>query len=87
MPRGELFESAPRRESVIADAKDGKAKVEFEKKDDALVSKTKLPEGDGYYDVTVTATAADGSREIQTLQVIDETKSRLLSPFGSRMPR
>jgi len=34
--------------TVIADAKDGKAKVEFEKKDDALVSKTKLPEGDGY---------------------------------------
>jgi hypothetical protein len=34
--------------TVIADAKDGKAKVEFEKKGDALVSKTKLPEGDGY---------------------------------------
>jgi hypothetical protein len=34
--------------TVIADAKDGKAKIEFEKKGDALVSKTKLPEGDGY---------------------------------------
>ena len=34
--------------TVIADAKDGKAKMEFEKKGDALVSKTKLPEGDGY---------------------------------------
>ena len=34
--------------TAIADAKDGKAKVEFEKKGDALVSKTKLPEGDGY---------------------------------------
>lgn len=34
--------------TVIADAKDGKAKLEFEKKGDALVSKTKLPEGDGY---------------------------------------
>jgi len=33
---------------VIADAKEGKAKLEFEKKGDALVSKTKLPEGDGY---------------------------------------
>jgi hypothetical protein len=33
---------------VIADAKDGKAKIEFEKKGDALVSKTKLPEGDDY---------------------------------------
>ena len=34
--------------TVIADAKDGKATVGFEKKGDALVSKTKLPEGDGY---------------------------------------
>ena len=34
--------------SVIADAKGGKATVEFEKKGDVLVSKTKLPEGDGY---------------------------------------
>lgn len=34
--------------TVVADAKDGKAKLEFEKKGDALVSKTKLPEGDGY---------------------------------------
>ncbi len=34
--------------TVLADAKDGKAKLEFEKKGDSLVSKTKLPEGDGY---------------------------------------
>jgi hypothetical protein len=34
--------------TVIADAKDGKQKIEFEKKGDALVSKTRLPEGDGY---------------------------------------
>lgn len=34
--------------TVIADAKDGKKTVEFEKKGDMLVSKTKLPEGDGY---------------------------------------
>jgi hypothetical protein len=34
--------------TVIADAKDGKATLEFEKKGDSLVSKTKLPEGDGY---------------------------------------
>jgi len=34
--------------TVIADAKDGKKTVEFEKKGDVLVSKTKLPEGDGY---------------------------------------
>ena len=34
--------------TVVADAKDGKAKMEFEKKGDVLVSKTKLPEGDGY---------------------------------------
>ena len=34
--------------TVIADAKSSKATLQFEKKGDALVSKTKLPEGDGY---------------------------------------
>jgi hypothetical protein len=34
--------------AVVAEAKDGKQKVEFEKKGDVLVSKGKLPEGDGY---------------------------------------
>ena len=34
--------------SVITDLKGTKTKLEFEKKGDSLVSKTKLPEGDGY---------------------------------------
>jgi len=34
--------------TVIADSRGGKQKVEFEKKGDVLVSKGKLPEGDGY---------------------------------------
>lgn len=34
--------------TVIADLKSGKATLEFEKQGDVLVSKTKLPEGDGY---------------------------------------
>jgi hypothetical protein len=34
--------------TVIADAKSGKATLQFEKKGDSLVSKTKLPDGDGY---------------------------------------
>jgi hypothetical protein len=34
--------------TVIADAKDGKTKVDFEKKGDVLVSRRKLPEGDDY---------------------------------------
>lgn len=34
--------------TVIADAKSGKATLEFEKKGDSLVSKSKLPDGDGY---------------------------------------
>jgi hypothetical protein len=34
--------------TIIAESKDGKKTVEFEKKGDVLVSKTKLPEGDGY---------------------------------------
>ena len=34
--------------TVIADAKAGKARVEFERKGDVLVSQGKLPEGNGY---------------------------------------
>lgn len=34
--------------SVTVDTKEGKTKLEFEKKGDSLVSKTKLPEGDGH---------------------------------------
>jgi hypothetical protein len=34
--------------TVIADAKAGKSTLQFEKKGNALVSKGKLPEGDGY---------------------------------------
>jgi hypothetical protein len=34
--------------TVIAEPKSGKQTLEFEKKDGALVSKTALPEGDGY---------------------------------------
>jgi len=34
--------------TVIADAKSGKQTVEFEKKGEVLVSKSKLPDGDGY---------------------------------------
>lgn len=46
--------------TVIADAKSGKATLEFEKKGDALVSKTKLPEGDGYNIVVQFKQTADG---------------------------
>jgi hypothetical protein len=34
--------------TAIADAKGGKETLQFEKKGDSLVSKAKLPEGDGY---------------------------------------
>jgi len=34
--------------TVIANVNDSKATIEFEKKGDSLVSKTKLPEGEGY---------------------------------------
>ena len=34
--------------TAIADAKSGKSTLQFEKKVDSLVSKTKLPDGDGY---------------------------------------
>ena len=45
--------------TVLADAKDGKAKLEFEKKGDSLASKTKLPEGDGYNVVVQFKQSAD----------------------------
>jgi hypothetical protein len=34
--------------TVVADTRDGKQTIEFEKKGEVLVSKAKLPEGDGY---------------------------------------
>jgi hypothetical protein len=34
--------------TVIADAKSGKETIQFEKKGDSLMSKTKLPDGEGY---------------------------------------
>ena len=34
--------------TVLADGKAGKTRIEFEKKGDLLVSKGKLPDGDGY---------------------------------------
>src|ERR1043165_6804613 len=34
--------------TIIADPKNGKTNVEFDKKGDVHVSKTRLPEGDGY---------------------------------------
>ena len=46
--------------TVQADGKDGKVKLDFEKKGDALVSKTKLPEGDGYNVVVQFKQTAEG---------------------------
>ena len=50
--------------TVVADAKDGKAKMEFEKKGDVLVSKTKLPEGDGYNVVVQFKQTTDANPDI-----------------------
>jgi hypothetical protein len=49
--------------SVVADAKGGKKTLEFEKKGDVLVSKTKLPEGDGYNVVVQFKQAADAKAQ------------------------
>ena len=46
--------------TVQADAKDGKAKLEFEKKGHSLVSKTNLPEGDGHNVVVQFKQTAEG---------------------------
>ena len=46
--------------TVQAEGKGGKVKLEFEKKGDALVSKAKLPEGDGYNVVVQFKQTAEG---------------------------
>jgi CheY-like chemotaxis protein len=45
--------------TVVADATDGKQTIEFEKQGDVLVSKGKLPEGDGYNVVVQLRARAD----------------------------
>lgn len=45
--------------TASAEAPGGKAKIEFEKKGDLLVSKSPLPAGDGYQVVVQVKTAAD----------------------------
>lgn len=57
--------------TVVADAKGGKATIEFEKKGDVLVSKTKLPEGDGYNVVVQFKQTADA--KVQNLRFKLET--------------
>ena len=49
--------------TVIAVAKGGKKTLEFEKKGDVLVSKTKLPEGDGYNVVVLFKQTADAKSQ------------------------
>ena len=45
--------------TAVAETKDGKKKIEFEKKGDILVSKSPLPEGDGYTVVVQLKQTAD----------------------------
>ena len=45
--------------TATAEAPSGKVKIEFEKKGDLLVSKTKLPEGEGYQVVVQAKSAPD----------------------------
>jgi hypothetical protein len=49
--------------SVIAEAPAGKAKLEFDKNTDAFVSKTELPEGDGYRVVLQIKSTADAKTQ------------------------
>jgi hypothetical protein len=54
-------QQAPARQVVnaTAETKGGKARLEFEKKGELLVSKTPLPEGEGYQVVVQAKTSAD----------------------------
>ena len=64
--------------TVIADAKDGKAKVEFEKRGDALVSVTKLPEGDGYNLVVQFKQTAEAKPQAMPLEILFEDAALLV---------
>ncbi len=64
--------------TVIADAKEGRATLEFEKKGDSLVSKTKLPAGEDYTIVVQFRRTADAKpvnhRFKLDLRICDECK-------------
>lgn len=49
--------------TATAEAPSGKAKIEFEKKGDLLVSTTKLPEGEGYQIVVQAQPAPDAKKK------------------------
>ena len=49
--------------TATAEAPSGKVKIEFEKKGDLLVSKTKLPEGEGYQVVVQAQPAPDAKKK------------------------
>jgi len=49
--------------TATAEAPSGKVKMEFEKKGDLLVSKTKLPEGEGYQVVVQAQPAPDAKKK------------------------
>lgn len=56
---GKVVAPSEQAATVIADAKSGKQTLQFEKESDTLVSKTKLPEGDGYNVVVQLKQTAD----------------------------
>jgi hypothetical protein len=59
-----VVDRASRTGTATAETNVGKVKLEFEKKGDALVSKTPLPEGDGYNVVLQVRAKADSRREM-----------------------
>lgn len=61
---------------VWADAKSGRVKLEMEKKGDALVSKTSLPEGDGYNVMVHLKTGPDAKSQNYKIAYRDEPCSK-----------
>ncbi len=59
--------------TATAEAPSGKAKIEFEKKGDLLVSKTPLPEGEGYQVVLQIKDSADAKAKNFRIKLLTHT--------------
>lgn len=66
--------------SATAEAPSGKTKLEFEKKGDLLVSKTPLPEGEGYQVVVQAKVAKDGKSKNFRIKLLTHTCGSCSNP-------
>jgi response regulator RpfG family c-di-GMP phosphodiesterase len=66
--------------TATAEAPSGKVKIEFEKKGDLLVSKTKLPEGEGYQVVLQAKSTPDAKSKNFRIKLLTHTCKECSNP-------